>query len=293
MGRCFGLVMDMGGSFAVEQFDVGRHKDEVSYCRMAVEADDPELLQSILHELHQNGATLADPGDADPEPAPADRVVPTGFMQGGVSSERPSESLIARIAEAIAETKREGGTVLVVAGPAVIHAGAGDELARLVREGYVDMLSAGNGFAVHDIERGLYGTSLGMDVETMEHPRKGHKHHIYTISEVIRAGSITDAVEAQNAIREQAHRADLVLMLSTLLHSVAVGNCLPSTTRVVCVDSNPSTVTQLLDRGSSQAIGMVTDVGTFVPMLAEKLLDGGGEIVGDETDVEYGHGHGR
>jgi hypothetical protein len=220
-------------------------------------------------------------------------VVPTGFMQGGVSSERPSESLIARIAEAIAETKREGGTVLVVAGPAVIHAGAGDELARLVREGYVDMLSAGNGFAVHDIERGLYGTSLGMDVETMEHPRKGHKHHIYTISEVIRAGSITDAVEAQNAIREQAHRADLVLMLSTLLHSVAVGNCLPSTTRVVCVDSNPSTVTQLLDRGSSQAIGMVTDVGTFVPMLAEKLLDGGGEIVGDETDVEYGHGHGR
>jgi lysine-ketoglutarate reductase/saccharopine dehydrogenase-like protein (TIGR00300 family) len=172
-----------------------------------------------------------------------------------------------------------------------------------------------------------------MDVETMEHPRKGHKHHIYTISEVIRAGSIadavesdlvgegvmyecvendvpfvlagsirddgplpdtiTDAVEAQNAIREQAHRADLVLMLSTLLHSVAVGNCLPSTTRVVCVDINPSTVTQLLDRGSSQAIGMVTDVGTFVPMLAEKLLDGGGEIVGDETDVEYGHGDGR
>ncbi|MFC6726588.1 TIGR00300 family protein, partial [Halobium palmae] len=198
------------------------------------------------------------------------------------------------------------------AGPAVIHSGAGDALARLVREGYVDMLSAGNGFATHDIERNLYGTSLGMDVETMEHPRKGHKHHIYTISEVIRAGGIreavdeglvtegvmyelvradadyvlagsirddgplpdtvTDAVAAQNAIREQAHEADLVLMLSTLLHSVAVGNCLPSTTRVVCVDINPATVTQLLDRGSSQAIGMVTDVGTFVPNLAEEVL---------------------
>ncbi|MFC7008128.1 ornithine cyclodeaminase family domain [Halalkalicoccus salilacus] len=175
-------------------------------------------------------------------------------------------------------------------------------------------MSAGNGFAVHDLERDLYGTSLGMDVETMKHPRKGHKHHIYTISEIIRAGgieaaveegivddgimyecvendvpyvlagsirddgplpdTITDSIEAQNAIREQVRDADLVLMLATLLHSVAVGNCLPSTTRVVCVDINPATVTQLLDRGSAQAIGMVTDIGTFVPLLADDLLEG-------------------
>jgi len=388
MGRCFGLVMDMGGEFEVAAFDIGRHKDEESYCRMEVRADDPALLQSILHELHQNGANLSDPVDATLDAAPADQVVPTdfysttnhptqvryegewlpvehiemdcaivvdpagpraytavlnavregdlvvtgeagirvdppdrprgsggpfGFMQGGVSSERPSESLIERVAEGLAETKAAGGQVLVVPGPAVIHSGAGDALARLVREGYVDAISAGNGFAVHDLERARYGTSLGMDVETLEHPRKGHKHHIYTISEVIRAGgieaaveaglvdegvmyecvdndvpyvlagsirddgplpeTITDAVEAQEAIREQAREADLVVMLATLLHSVAVGNCLPSTTKVVCVDIDPATVTQLLDRGSSQAVGMVTDIGTFLPMLAEKVLD--------------------
>ena len=248
-----------------------------------------------------------------PPERPRDASGPFGFMQGGVSAERPSESLIRDIAEAIAETKAQDGTVLCVAGPAVIHSGGGPGLARLVREGYVDAISAGNGFAVHDMERSMYGTSLGMNVETMEHPRKGHKHHIYTISEVIRAGgieaaveeglitegvmyecvandrdfvlagsirddgplpdTITDAVEAQNAIREQARDADLVLMLSSLLHSVAVGNCLPSTTRTVCVDINPATVTQLLDRGSAQAVGMVTDVGTFVPMLAEELLE--------------------
>ena len=92
--------------------------------------------------------------------------------------------------------------------------------------------------------------------------------------------TIADAVEAQNAIREQVRDADLVIMLATLLHSVAVGNCLPSTTRVVCVDINPATVTQLVDRGSAQAIGMVTDVGTFVPMLAERLLD---EACAEET----------
>ena len=391
MERAFTVVMDMGAEFEVEEFRVGRHSDEASYCRLRVFAEDEATLHPILHELHQSGATLAAPTDATLEPAPEDRVVPDGFysttnhptdvrvdgewipvadiemdcavvvsedadgsvhartkvlnaieggdrvvtgdagirvkpperprgssgpfgfMRGGVSAERPSESLIRRVAESIAETKAEGGDVLVVAGPAVIHSGAGPALARLVREGYVDALSAGNGFAVHDMERSMYGTSLGMDVETMEHPRKGHKHHIYTISQVVRAGgieaaveeglveegvmyecvtndrdfvlagsirddgplpdTITDAVEAQNAIREQAHEADLVLMLSSLLHSVAVGNCLPSTTRVVCVDINPATVTQLLDRGSAQAVGMVTDVGMFVPTLADELLE--------------------
>jgi len=393
MQRCFGAVMDLGGSFDVEQFDVGKHEDEESYCRLTVSADEAETLQAILHELHQNGAVLEDPSEVHLVAAPADRVVPPdfysttnhptevlydgdwidveriemdcalvvepdggrdggpraytkvlnaveegdliatdqsgirvnpperprsgggafGFMQGGVSAERPSESTIRQVAEELREVKRDGGDVMVVAGPAVIHSGAGDALADLVEAGFVDSLSAGNGFATHDLERSLYGTSLGMNVETLEHPRKGHKHHIWTISEIIRAGgieaaveegivtegvmyqcvengvdvvlagsirddgplpdTITDAVEAQNAIREQAHEADVVVMLATLLHSVAVGNCLPSTTKTVCVDINPATVTQLLDRGSAQAVGMVTDIGTFVPTLAEFVLD--------------------
>ena len=390
MGTAFSIVMDLGGDFTVEQFDIGQHKDAESYARLCVEADDEATLQSIVHELHQNGANPADPTDVTLESAPADQVVPQGFysttnhptevrydgewvgvermemdcaivveeradggpraytkvlnaveagdrivtgdtgirvdpparsrdaggafgfMEGGVSAERPSESTIRQIADAMRETKREGGQILAVAGPALIHSGAREDFARLVREGYVDMLSAGNGFAVHDIERDLYGTSLGVDTETLDHARHGHKHHIYTISEVIREGgieaavesgtidsgvmyecvendrpfvlagsirddgplpdTITDAVEAQNAIREQAHEADMVLMLSTLLHSVAVGNCLPSTTRVVCVDINPATVTQLLDRGSAQAVGMVTDIGAFVPLLADELV---------------------
>ncbi|MFC7237738.1 TIGR00300 family protein [Saliphagus sp. GCM10025317] len=393
MARCFGAVMDLGGEFDVEAFEVGRHKHAESYCRMAVSAESEADLRAILHELNQNGATVADPRDATLEPAPADQVVPIdfysttnhptevrvdgewipvenvemdcalvvtraedeadevrvrtrvlnaieesdlvvtgetgirvdpperprgkgsafGFMQGGVSSERPSKSLIEEIADEMRDVAESDGNVLVVCGPAIVHAGGREALADLVREGYVNALSAGNGFAVHDLERDLYGTSLGVDTETLEHPRKGHKHHIYTISEIGRSGgieaavdagivdsgvmyecvandvpyvlagsirddgplpdTITDSIEAQDAIREQAQRADLVLMLSTLLHSVAVGNCLPSTTKTVCVDINPATVTQLLDRGSAQAIGMVTDIGTFLPMLAEELLE--------------------
>ena len=410
MGACFGAVMDMGGEFEVEAFEVGRHKHEESYCRMRVLADTESELRAILHELNQQGATVADPRDATLEAAPDDGVVPVdfysttnhptsvrvdgewidvegiemdcaliverpvaddgdtgddendvgpddasdgelrvyttvlnaveegdlvvtgetgirvdpperprngggafGFMQGGVSSERPSASLIEEIADEIRDVRARDGTVLAVCGPAIVHSGGRDALADVVRAGYVDAISAGNGFAVHDLERDLYGTSLGVDTESLEHPRKGHKHHIYTISEIARVGGIpeavadgivdegvmyecvrndvpyvlagsvrddgplpdtvTDAVEAQAAIREQAQEADLVLMLSTLLHSVAVGNCLPSTTKTVCVDINPATVTQLLDRGSAQAVGMVTDVGTFLPMLAEELLE--------------------
>ncbi len=387
---CFTTIMEQGGTFEVESFDIGKSETDESYARLSVRADTEDELKAIIHELHQNGANPIDPNNATLEPAPADQVVPTGFysttnhptdvridgewipvernemdcavvvertpagaratarvlnaieaddqvvvgetgvrvkpperprdnsgafgfMQGGVSSERPSQSTIAKIADAIIETKSSGGNVLAVCGPALIHSGAREALARLVRTGYIDMLSAGNGFAVHDIERDRFGTSLGMNTETLDHPRSGHKHHIYALSEVIRAGSITNAVgegligsgvmyecvtndvpyvlagsirddgplpdtitdtiKAQNAIREQAHQADMVLMLSTLLHSVAVGNCLPSTTRVVCVDINPATVTQLLDRGSDQAVGMVTDIGTFVPMLAEQICE--------------------
>ncbi|MFC4439050.1 MULTISPECIES: ornithine cyclodeaminase, nickel-pincer nucleotide-dependent [Natrialbaceae] len=390
MGACFGAVMDMGGEFEVEEFEVGRHKHEETYCRMRVMADTEEDLRAILHELNQQGAAVADPRDATLQAAPGDGIVPAdfysttnhptvvrvdgewlevedvemdcalvvereasgtrvhtkvlnaveegdlvvtgetgirvdpperprngggsfGFMQGGVSSERPSASLIEEIADEMREVNANDGTVLVVCGPAIVHSGGRDALADLVRAGYVDALSAGNGFAVHDLERDLYGTSLGVDTESLEHPRKGHKHHIYTISEIARLGgieaaveegivddgvmyecvekdvpyvlagsirddgplpdTITDSIEAQNAIREQAQEADLVLMLSTLLHSVAVGNCLPSTTKTVCVDINPATVTQLLDRGSAQAIGMVTDIGTFIPMLADDLLE--------------------
>ena len=79
MQACFGIIMDMGGSFEVEEFEIGRHKTAESYARLLVEGDDEEHLQSIIHELHQNGANPSDPNDATVEPAPADQVVPTGF----------------------------------------------------------------------------------------------------------------------------------------------------------------------------------------------------------------------
>ena len=233
------------------------------------------------------------------------------FMHGTVSSERPSEAIIAKIAREILAMKNEGGKIALVGGPAIVHTGAAGALAAMIRKGYIDVLFAGNALATHDIESNLFGTSLGMDVRTGTLVTGGHRHHIHTISEIMRAGSIkeavdrgivtggimyecvkrnvpfvlagsirddgplpdtiTDVVVAQDAMRCHIRDIGMVLMVGTLLHSIAVGNCLPSYVKTVCVDINPASVTKLMDRGTTQAIGVVSDAGTFLPLLAKQL----------------------
>jgi len=233
------------------------------------------------------------------------------FMQGTVSPERPSETLISRIAAEILDIHRKGGKIALVGGPAIIHTGADRALAEIIRKGYINVVFAGNALATHDIEYNLFGTSLGMDLSTGKPVTGGHKHHIYAISEIIRAGSIknavnegiitggimyecvkndipfvlagsirddgplpdviTDVMEAQDRMREHTRNCSMVLMIATLLHSIAVGNCLPSYVKTVCVDINPTSVTKLMDRGTMQAIGVVSDAGTFLPLLAKQL----------------------
>ena len=229
------------------------------------------------------------------------------FMGGHVSSERPTSNVVKAIANEIVELKRMGGRIAVVAGPAVDHTGARDALAGMVRDRYVDVLLSGNALAVHDIEMSIFGTSLGMDVKTGRPVPGGNRHHIHTISRVIAAGGIrnavetgivkegimyecvknnvpfvlagsirddgplpeviTDVMEAKKEMKKALKGVNMVIMLASMLHSIAVGNLLPSTVKTICVDSNPSTVTKLVDRGSHQAIGVVTDVGLFLPEL--------------------------
>jgi hypothetical protein len=84
--------------------------------------------------------------------------------------------------------------------------------------------------------------------------------------------TLMDLVEAQDRYAEAlAGNVQLVLMLSSMLHSIGVGNMLPSWVRVVCVDINPAVVTKLSDRGSMQTVGVVTDVGLFLHHLAMRL----------------------
>jgi lysine-ketoglutarate reductase/saccharopine dehydrogenase-like protein (TIGR00300 family) len=240
---------------------------------------------------------------------------PFEFMTSEVSSEKPKAVLVARVAERIRAAKARGGRVLAVCGPAVVHTGAAGDLARLVRAGWVDVLFAGNGFATHDIEAAVLGTSLGVSVKEGTPTEHGHANHLRVINEVRRRGSIaaavadgyvtggvmyecvragvpfvlagsvrddgplpdviTDVVAAADAMRAQLTGVAVALMLASTLHAIATGNLLPSWVETYCVDINPAVVTKLADRGSHQALGLVTDVGLFLRDLVEHL--GAGE----------------
>lgn len=235
------------------------------------------------------------------------------FMNSVVSSEKPQAVSVRRLAQQMREVKSRGQRVLWVTGPAVVHTGAAPAMAALVEAGYVDVLFAGNALAAHDIEAALYGTSLGVDLAKGSGVEHGHEHHIRAINTIRGAGSIaaaadrgiltrgvmhamvragkpyvlvgsvrddgplpdvyTDVIEGQRAMRAELPDVGVAIMVATMLHSIATGNLLPAAVPLVCVDINPATVTKLADRGSAQALGVVTDVGLFLDQLVRELVE--------------------
>ena len=236
---------------------------------------------------------------------------PFEFMSSEVSSEKPKALLVADVAARLRLHRAAGTRILAVCGPAVVHTGAAPAVARMVREGWIDVLFAGNGFAAHDIESNVMGTSLGVSVHAGTSADGGHANHLRVINEVRRYGSIAtaveagyvdggvmyecvtrgvpfvlggsirddgplpdvyrDVVEAADAMRYLLPGVGVALMLASTLHAIATGNCLPSGVETFCVDINQAVVTKLADRGSHQALGIVTDVGLFVEGLCDEL----------------------
>ncbi len=234
-----------------------------------------------------------------------------GFMSNEVSSERRVETAVTRVADMMRRVKAAGGRIAFVAGPVVVHTGGSQYFCDLIRLGYVNVLLSGNALAVHDIEVALSGTSLGIDLSSGHPVEHGHRNHMRAINAICRAGGIGEAVKtgvlttgimhachahgvkyilagsirddgplpetimdlvaAQDAYAEALAGVEVVVMLSSMLHSIGVGNMLPSWVKVICVDINPAVVTKLSDRGSTQTIGVVTDVGLFLHQLAERL----------------------
>lgn len=234
-----------------------------------------------------------------------------GFMTGNVSSERSVDITVGKIAEELALRREKGQKVVAVAGPVVVHTGGALAFGRLIKEGYIHALLSGNALAVHDLESQFYGTSLGVDTRTGKPTNEGHKNHMRAINRVRTRGSIAACVEAGEltggvmyetlkkgipfclagsirddgplpetemdlaAAQEEYSRiirgASTVLMLSSMLHSIGTGNMLPSWVKTICVDINPAVVTKLSDRGSGQAVGIVSDVGLFLRALSDKL----------------------
>jgi lysine-ketoglutarate reductase/saccharopine dehydrogenase-like protein (TIGR00300 family) len=273
----------------------------------------PVVLAAPMHRVRMGDRVVVGNDGVRVQPLERPRgPSPFEFMASEVSSEKPKDLLVAQVAQRIRDAREAGGRVLAVCGPAVIHTGAGPYVARLVREGIVDVLFAGNGFAAHDIESNVLGTSLGVNLTEGRAAEHGHSNHLRVINEVRRRGSIanavadgfvtsgvmyecvtrgvpfvlggsvrddgplpdvhTDVVAAADAMRAHVPGVTVALMLASTLHAIATGNLLPAGVETYCVDINQAVVTKLADRGSHQALGIVTDVGLFLRNLVEQLL---------------------
>ena len=233
------------------------------------------------------------------------------FMASEISSERRVEVIVRQLAEMLRQTRAAGGRIVVVCGPVVVHTGGIGGLVELIRRGYVQAFLGGNAVAVHDIEHALYKTSLGVHLETGVPAHEGHRNHMRAINFVNQYGSIAGAVNAgalssgimyelvkngipfvlassirddgplpdtihdmiaaQARYAELLKNAEIVMILGTMLHGIGAGNMIPSWVRTICVDINPAVVTKLSDRGSSQTVGIVTDVGLFLHLLKDQV----------------------
>jgi lysine-ketoglutarate reductase/saccharopine dehydrogenase-like protein (TIGR00300 family) len=245
-----------------------------------------------------------------PESKERDRLA-FAFMSNEISSERQVETAVRQTAALARQTREQGKNIVAVAGPVVVHTGGVAGLSKLIRDRWVDAVLSGNALGVHDIESALFGTSLGIRLADGRQAEHGHRNHMRAINAIYRANGIKGAVEcgrlnsgvmyecvkndvpfvlagslrddgplpetitdmnaAQDAYAALLKPAGLVICLGSMLHSIATGNMLPSWVKIVCVDINPAVATKVSDRGTGQAVGVVTDVGLFLELLSREL----------------------
>lgn len=316
---------DRGGAFPEGFYCTTNQRTDVRLAGRWVPVDDQEMDCGIvvdparpaarcvpMNEVAEGEQVVV--GHAGVRVIPEERPVRSQsfeFMTSNVSTEKPKGVAIRDIARDLWQTRAGGGKTLLVAGPAVIHTGSGEHVCRLIRQGYIHVLFAGNALAAHDIEQAMFRTSLGVYLDRGSPAEAGHEHHLRAINRIRRAGSIrravetgllvsgvlyecvqsgvdfllagsirddgplpeviTDVLTAQRQMREKVRGVRCCLMVATTLHSIAVGNLLPAWVKVACIDINPSTVIKLADRGSFQTVGLVTDVEPFLRVLLEEL----------------------
>src|SRR6266481_4775593 len=234
------------------------------------------------------------------------------FINTTVGAEEPKSAIIREIAEELRRAHDAKGKIAIVAGPAIVRTGAGQHLVRLIEAGYVDRLFAGNLFAAYDVERDLFGTSLGTNPD-LAVARGGHENHLRAINTIREAGGIsqavhqkiltggilhacvrhkvdivltggirdegpipgvtTDAIEAQKVMRTKLADVTHIILLATLQHSLAIASMLAPEVKTVCVDIDPPAVERAIEHQPLQSIGLVTDVEPFLRELAGCLTE--------------------
>ena len=232
------------------------------------------------------------------------------FINTTVDADEPKSAIIRGIGDELRRAHEANGKIAIVAGPAIVRTGAGQHLIRLIEAGYVDRLFAGNSFAAYDVERALFGTSLGANPD-LAVARGGHENHLRAINTIREAGGIspavhqkiltegilhtcvrhevdivltggirdegpipgvtTDVIEAQKVMRTKLADVTHIILLAALQHSLAIASMLAPDVKTVCVDIDPPAVDRAIEHQPLQSIGLVTDVEPFLRELADCL----------------------
>jgi lysine-ketoglutarate reductase/saccharopine dehydrogenase-like protein (TIGR00300 family) len=288
-------------------------RDQKMDCALVLRDGEPRCVKQRLVRSGEP-VVLRGPGVRVKPPERSRSPSVFGFMSNDISAEVNKGIAIAGTAREMRKTRAAGEKIVFVTGPAVVHSGGDVALARLARDGWVDVLLSGNAFAVHDLEKAILETSLGVCQLSGRAVEGGNRNHLFAINAVNRAGGIRAAVESglvksgvmrevvrkgvpfvlAGSIRDDGPLVDVItdtlaaqlayaralegagtcLMLATALHSIAVGNLLPASVRTVCVDMTEALPVKLANRGTLHAIGLVTDVGYFLERLEDELRRG-------------------
>src|SRR5437660_251406 len=256
-------ILEREGRFEILEMAVGERPADMSRVRLRVEAAAPEALAAILSRLREQGAETLAAGEAALAPAPADGVFPDGFY---VSTNFPTSLRVSDRWVEVQPVRMDCGVVYDAAAGTARTV----KFAQVRRGDPVVVGHAGVRVEALSAARGDEALEFMASSVSSEKPKSAM---IRRVVDFLLAGSIrddgplpevvTDVLQAQLLMAEKVQGCEMALMIATMLHSVATGNLLPATCRTVCVDINPAVVTKLADRGTHQAVGLVTDVEPF------------------------------
>src|SRR4030067_767143 len=198
--KIFDGVMDLGGEFEVLKIQIGKKKKDESYAELRIQGKNQNHLERILELVYREGATAKIQKEVSLKSASKNYVIPDNFysttnnhtllfLNGNwatVDNMMMDKCIVVKSNKAkctpIRDVKK--GDTIVVGGPAIVHTGAADSVATLIRLCFINALLAGNALAVHDIEYSTLGTSLGINVNDGTLAVRGYRNHMQTINSV-------------------------------------------------------------------------------------------------------------
>ncbi len=217
--------------------------------------------------------------------------------------------------------KENNGYITLVVGTAIaLGRDSRKALENVIRKGYVNAIFCGTETAAFDLEKGIFGTTWGQERFKREQNTKQNLYDAINLarkhgsmkslveSGIVKDGFIKAAIECgvhvvipgtirdrfslpetinnvydgQDEMRKHARKTSTMIMMGSVLYSIATGNMTPSYNEfnglirpvyMYTVDIQEFAVNKLTDRGTLTAVTVVTNVQDFMKNV-DRALNG-------------------